>query len=94
LPLRFDPDIYIDPGFTIDKYIRAEGVNTLIEGSRGTGKTHILKMISIKLLDDFEFVSKCGYRTRYLRRRKSIVYTEYVEVATFYRGRKSWISIR
>ncbi len=51
---RFDPDTHIDPGFSIDKYISDEGNNTLIEGIRGTGKTHILKMISTKLINKFE----------------------------------------
>lgn len=51
---KFDPDVHIDPGFTIDKFISQEGVNTLIEGIRGTGKTHILKMISTKLLQEFD----------------------------------------
>lgn len=42
---QFDPETHIDAGFSIDKYICATGSNTLLEGIRGTGKTHILKMI-------------------------------------------------
>lgn len=51
---KFDPNTHIDPGFSIDKYITEDGVNTLIEGIRGTGKTHILKMISTKLIVKFK----------------------------------------
>ncbi|RUS51961.1 hypothetical protein QI30_18380 [Kurthia sp. 3B1D] len=51
---KFDPDVHIDPGFDINKYIVKEGSNVLIEGIRGTGKTHILKMISTRLLENFK----------------------------------------
>ncbi|MFB5190686.1 ORC-CDC6 family AAA ATPase [Alicyclobacillus fastidiosus] len=50
----FDPSTHIDPGFSIDKYVRAQGINTLVEGIRGTGKTHILKMISTRFIERFD----------------------------------------
>ncbi|APC38880.1 ORC-CDC6 family AAA ATPase [Clostridium estertheticum] len=51
---KFNPETHIDPGFSIDKYISKDGSNTLIEGIRGTGKTHILKMISTRLIENFQ----------------------------------------
>lgn len=50
----FDPNTHINPGFSIDKYVSSNGVNTLIEGIRGTEKTHILKMIGTKLIENFK----------------------------------------
>ncbi|TCM89127.1 hypothetical protein EV294_11368 [Paenibacillus sp. BK033] len=50
---RFDPETHINIGVNIDKYISSEGTNILIEGIRGSGKTHILKMINTRYLDNF-----------------------------------------
>lgn len=50
----FDPSTHIDPGFSlVDKFITQGGNNVLIEGIRGTGKTHILKMINAKYIERF-----------------------------------------
>lgn len=45
----FFPLTHINPGFDIDSFIRGPGKNILVEGIRGTGKTHILKMIASKM---------------------------------------------
>lgn len=49
----FFPVTHTNPGFDIDSYISGTGGNLLIEGIRGTGKTHILKMIASKCLDTY-----------------------------------------
>ncbi|MDO8726712.1 MAG: hypothetical protein Q7J35_11650 [Candidatus Methanoperedens sp.] len=49
----FFPITHINPGFDIDDFISGNGKNILIEGIRGTGKTHILKMISSKCIDTY-----------------------------------------
>ncbi|PKM47528.1 MAG: hypothetical protein CVV03_02615 [Firmicutes bacterium HGW-Firmicutes-8] len=49
----FFPITHTNPGFDIDKFIGETGQNYLIEGIRGTGKTHILKMVNEKCLDTF-----------------------------------------
>lgn len=49
----FFPVTHINPGFDIDAYISGTGKNILLEGIRGTGKTHILKMISSKCIDTY-----------------------------------------
>ncbi|MFF2178011.1 hypothetical protein ACFVT8_16355 [Lysinibacillus sp. NPDC058147] len=50
----FFPNTHANPGFSIDKFLGESGQNYLIEGIRGTGKTHILKMINQKCIDDFQ----------------------------------------
>jgi predicted ATPase len=47
----FFPVTHINPGFDINSFIRGPGKNMLIEGIRGTGKTHMLKMIASKCID-------------------------------------------
>jgi hypothetical protein len=47
----FFPVTHINPGLDIDSYISDTGKNTLVEGIRGTGKTHILKMVSKRCID-------------------------------------------
>jgi hypothetical protein len=42
----FFPITHINPGFDIRSLIEGTGKNMLIEGIRGTGKTHILKMVA------------------------------------------------
>jgi hypothetical protein len=42
----FFPLTHTNPGFDIDAFLSGTGKNLLVEGIRGTGKTHILKMIS------------------------------------------------
>jgi len=49
----FFPKTHINPGFDIDSFIKANGKNILVEGIRGTGKTHILKMIASKCIDHY-----------------------------------------
>jgi hypothetical protein len=49
----FFPKTHINPGFDIDSLIKTDGKNILIEGIRGTGKTHILKMIASKCIDNY-----------------------------------------
>lgn len=49
----FFPVTHINPGFDIDAFISGYGKNMLVEGIRGTGKTHILKMISSKCIDTY-----------------------------------------
>lgn len=49
----FFPFTHINPGFDIEATISEPGRNLLIEGIRGTGKTHILKMISSICIDSY-----------------------------------------
>ncbi|WP_129582698.1 hypothetical protein [Methanolobus psychrotolerans] len=49
----FFPVTHINPGFDIEAFISGTGKNILVEGIRGTGKTHILKMISSKCIDTY-----------------------------------------
>lgn len=49
----FFPATHTNPGFDIEKFIGESGQNYLIEGIRGTGKTHILKMINNKCLETY-----------------------------------------
>jgi len=49
----FFPKTHINPGFDIDSFIKDSGKNILIEGIRGTGKTHILKMIASKCIENY-----------------------------------------
>jgi hypothetical protein len=49
----FFPSTHINPGFDIDTHISETGTNILVEGIRGTGKTHILKMISSKCIETY-----------------------------------------
>lgn len=49
----FFPITHINPGFDIDSFARGQGKNTLVEGIRGTGKTHILKMIHSNCLQNY-----------------------------------------
>jgi hypothetical protein len=49
----FFPATHINPGFDIDAFISGNGKNLLIEGIRGTGKTHILKMIYSRCIDTY-----------------------------------------
>lgn len=50
----FFPNTHANPGFSIDKFLGESGQNYLIEGIRGTGKTHILKMINETCLDYYQ----------------------------------------
>jgi len=50
----FFPITHINPGLDIYAYLSGPGKNLLVEGIRGTGKTHILKMISFQALDIYE----------------------------------------
>jgi hypothetical protein len=50
----FYPETHTNPGFDIHKFISETGKNYLIEGIRGTGKTHILKMINELCLTDYQ----------------------------------------
>ncbi len=50
----FFPDTHANPGFSIEKFLGDTGQNYLIEGIRGTGKTHILKMINETCLGNFQ----------------------------------------
>ena len=49
----FYPETHTDPGFDMEKFIPEFGKNYLIEGIRGTGKTHILKMINELCLEKY-----------------------------------------
>lgn len=49
----FFPVTHINPGFDIDAFISGSGKNMLVEGIRGTGKTHILKMISSRCINSY-----------------------------------------
>jgi hypothetical protein len=42
----FFPLTHTNPGFDIDAFLSGTGKNLLVEGIRGTGKTHVLKMIA------------------------------------------------
>lgn len=50
----FFPNTHANPGFSIDKFLGDTGQNYLIEGIRGTGKTHILKMINENCLNSYQ----------------------------------------
>ncbi|PED31645.1 hypothetical protein [Bacillus cereus] len=50
----FFPNTHANPGFSIEKFLGESGQNYLIEGIRGTGKTHILKMINQKCLETYQ----------------------------------------
>lgn len=50
----FFPSTHTNPGFDISKFIDKTGQNYLIEGIRGTGKTHILKMINETCLSTYD----------------------------------------
>ncbi|WP_392455219.1 hypothetical protein ACF3OH_14085 [Chryseomicrobium aureum] len=50
----FFPSTHANPGFSIDKFLGETGQNYLIEGIRGTGKTHILKMINETCLNLYQ----------------------------------------
>lgn len=50
----FFPNTHANPGFNIDKFLGESGQNYLIEGIRGTGKTHILKMINETCLESYQ----------------------------------------
>jgi len=49
----FFPRTHINPGFDIDSLISGPGQNLLIEGIRGTGKTHILRMVVSRLIETY-----------------------------------------
>jgi hypothetical protein len=49
----FFPLTHTNPGFDIDAFLSGNGKNLLVEGIRGTGKTHILKMISSKCIETY-----------------------------------------
>ncbi len=49
----FFPATHINPGFDIDAFISGNGQNLLVEGIRGTGKTHILKMIASRCIETY-----------------------------------------
>lgn len=50
----FFPRTHINPGFDIDSLISGPGQNLLIEGIRGTGKTHILRMVVSRLIETYD----------------------------------------
>jgi len=50
----FFPETHTNPGFDIRKFISETGKNYLIEGIRGTGKTHILKMINELCIKEYD----------------------------------------
>lgn len=49
----FFPITHTNPGFDIESFTLGRGKNMLIEGIRGTGKTHILKMIASNCTDKY-----------------------------------------
>jgi hypothetical protein len=49
----FFPNTHINQSFDVDKYLQQRGRNCIIEGIRGTGKTHILKMVADRYLKNF-----------------------------------------
>jgi len=49
----FFPNTHTNLILDIDKFITANGQNHIVEGIRGTGKTHILKMINNTCLDKY-----------------------------------------
>ncbi|MGE6376624.1 hypothetical protein [Peribacillus muralis] len=50
----FFPNTHANPGFSIEKFLGESGQNYLIEGIRGTGKTHILKMVNDTCINNFK----------------------------------------
>ncbi|WP_199615054.1 hypothetical protein [Paenibacillus alkalitolerans] len=50
----FFPETHANQGIKIEKFVGDTGQNYLIEGIRGTGKTHILKMINQWCLDNYQ----------------------------------------
>jgi hypothetical protein len=50
----FFPLTHTNPGFDIDSFTGDNGKNMLIEGIRGTGKTHILKMIHSNCIEKYD----------------------------------------
>ena len=50
----FFPLTHTNPGFDIDSFTGDNGKNMLIEGFRGTGKTHILKMIHSNCIEKYD----------------------------------------
>ncbi|MFA5887658.1 MAG: hypothetical protein WC852_03025 [Candidatus Nanoarchaeia archaeon] len=49
----FEPSTHVDLGIDFKKFISTDGSNYIIEGIRGTGKTHILKMIINEVKTNF-----------------------------------------
>jgi len=49
----FFPITHTNPGFDIEAFLSGPGKNLLIEGIRGTGKTHILKMVASTALSTY-----------------------------------------
>lgn len=49
----FFPITHTNPGFDIESFTLGRGKNMVIEGIRGTGKTHILKMIASNCEDKY-----------------------------------------
>jgi Cdc6-like AAA superfamily ATPase len=49
----FFPNTHINQSFDIEKFIWQRGKNSIIEGIRGTGKTHILKMVAERYIELF-----------------------------------------
>lgn len=49
----FFPNTHINQSFDIEKFIQLSGKNGIVEGIRGTGKTHILKMVADTYLRNF-----------------------------------------
>lgn len=52
----FFPNTHINITLDIEKFITCKGQNYIIEGIRGTGKTHILKMINKRCLEKYNEV--------------------------------------
>ncbi len=50
----FFPDTHINQTFDVEKFIQQRGKNSIVEGIRGTGKTHILKMVAERYLSNFK----------------------------------------
>lgn len=50
----FFANTHVNQSFDVDKFIQQRGRNCVVEGIRGTGKTHILKMVGWKYLEDFQ----------------------------------------
>jgi hypothetical protein len=49
----FFPNTHINLTFDVEQYLQPRGKNCIIEGIRGTGKTHILKMVEARYIEDF-----------------------------------------
>ncbi len=49
----FFPDTHINKTFDVGRFVQERGKNYIIEGIRGTGKTHILKMIAEEYFNNF-----------------------------------------